>query len=56
MDFDVESREFNGKWYTDLKAWKVDVQNSSNTIIDSNSIVKNDNFDLKTDEHDTLPF
>ena len=56
IDFDVESREFNGKWYTDLKAWKVDVQNSSNTIIDSNSIVKNDNFDLKTDEHDTLPF
>jgi hypothetical protein len=22
--FDVESREFNGKWYTDLKAWKID--------------------------------
>ncbi|WP_126972200.1 DUF3127 domain-containing protein [Gynurincola endophyticus] len=20
---DVESREFNGKWYTDVKAWKV---------------------------------
>jgi hypothetical protein len=24
MSFDVESREFNGKWYTDVKAWKVD--------------------------------
>lgn|SRR6185436_13333526 len=23
--FDVESREYNGKWYTDLKAWKIDV-------------------------------
>jgi hypothetical protein len=22
--FDVESREYNGKWYTDVKAWKVD--------------------------------
>jgi hypothetical protein len=21
--FDVESREYNGKWYTDVKAWKV---------------------------------
>ena len=23
IDFDVESREYNGKWYTDVKAWKV---------------------------------
>lgn len=22
--FDVESREFNGKWYTNLNAWKVE--------------------------------
>ena len=21
--FDVESREFNGRWYTDIKAWKL---------------------------------
>ncbi|MCU0416410.1 MAG: DUF3127 domain-containing protein [Cytophagaceae bacterium] len=25
IDFDVESREYNGKWYTDVKAWKVEV-------------------------------
>lgn len=24
VSFDVESREYNGKWYTDLKAWKLD--------------------------------
>ena len=24
MSFDLESREFNGKWYTDVKAWKVE--------------------------------
>lgn len=24
IDFDVESREYNGKWYTDVKAWKVE--------------------------------
>ena len=23
VQFDVESREFNGKWYTDLKAWSI---------------------------------
>lgn len=24
VHFDVESREFNGKWYTDVKAWRID--------------------------------
>jgi hypothetical protein len=24
MSFDLESREFNGKWYTDVKAWKLE--------------------------------
>jgi hypothetical protein len=23
--FDLESREYNGKWYTNVKAWKMDV-------------------------------
>jgi hypothetical protein len=23
VSFDVESREFNGRWYTDVKAWKM---------------------------------
>ncbi len=25
ISFDIESREFNGRWYTDVKAWKVDL-------------------------------
>lgn len=25
IEFDVESREYNGRWYTDVKAWKVDL-------------------------------
>lgn len=24
VSFDLESREYNGRWYTDVKAWKVD--------------------------------
>jgi hypothetical protein len=24
VSFDIESREFNGNWYTDLRAWKVE--------------------------------
>jgi hypothetical protein len=26
IDFDIESREYNSRWYTDVKAWKVDVE------------------------------
>lgn len=22
--FDIESREYNGRWYTDVKAWRID--------------------------------
>ena len=29
IDFDVESREFNGRWYTDVKAWKIETAGSS---------------------------
>lgn len=25
LDFDIESREYNGRWYTDVKVWKIDV-------------------------------
>lgn len=24
VHFDLESREFNGRWYTDVKAWRVE--------------------------------
>jgi hypothetical protein len=29
MSFDLESREFNGKWYTDVKAYKVEAVNTN---------------------------
>jgi hypothetical protein len=25
IDFDVESREYNSRWYTDIKAWKMEM-------------------------------
>lgn len=34
--FDMESREFNGRWYTDVKPWKIDL------------VVKQENADLPT--------
>lgn len=26
VSFNVESREYNGKWYTDLRIWKIEAQ------------------------------
>ena len=42
----IESREFNGKWYTDVKAWKIEKAGAS-------SSQKNDLPPMPTDE--TLP-
>lgn len=32
---DLESREYNGRWYTDVKAWKVSKRGSSAEILPS---------------------
>jgi hypothetical protein len=38
VSFDLESREFNGRWYTDVKAWKItSKQTTSNSIEDIQS-------------------
>lgn len=29
--FDVQSREYNGKWYTDLRAWRIQTEDGSNS-------------------------
>ncbi len=31
ISFDVESREYNGKWYTDVKAWKIEAAGAAKT-------------------------
>ncbi|MDL2222873.1 DUF3127 domain-containing protein [Bacteroidales bacterium OttesenSCG-928-M11] len=30
VDFDIESREYNGRWYTDVKAWKIELAGAKN--------------------------
>jgi hypothetical protein len=40
IDFDVESREYNGKWYTDVKAWKIELGGIASSS-DDNSFVPN---------------
>lgn len=54
IDFDIESREYNSKWYTDIKAWKIEVAGTSNQHTPDNS-VNMDDF-IPNDEDDVLPF
>jgi len=35
VSIDLESREYNGRWYTDVKAWKVSKRGSSAEILPS---------------------
>ena len=54
IDFDIESREYSGRWYTDLKAWKIDIANQ-NTPIERN-LNNIDPTDLTEENEDRLPF
>ena len=32
IDFDIESREYNSRWYTDIKAWKIELAGNSTRV------------------------
>jgi hypothetical protein len=54
VSFNVESREFNNKWYTDLRAWKIAKSGATQTPIDLPPISEND---IPFDEQEgDLPF
>ena len=59
IDFDVESREFNGRWYTDVKAWKIEIADVANNA-DSPATTNDYSFPepppLPPTEPDDLPF
>jgi hypothetical protein len=53
IDFDVESREYNSRWYTDVKAWKIEAAEGSSSSPKTNeedfhgtSFTSNDSEDL----------
>jgi hypothetical protein len=54
IDFDVESREFNGRWYTDVKAWKIESAGSATPV--SSSKATGNLGPENTDNDDDLPF
>jgi hypothetical protein len=53
IQFDLESREYNNRWYTDVKAWKIEVV--ENTVSNSTTLTNIQTTDL-VDETDGLPF
>ena len=54
IDFDIESREFSGRWYTDLKAWKIEVANQNTPSM--NNLDNIEPLDLSEEKDDGLPF
>jgi hypothetical protein len=53
VSFDVESREYNGRWYTDVKAWKVVKKAGSAPVSGGNDVPA---YDLPPASDDDLPF
>ena len=54
IEFDIESREYNGKWYTDIKASKIEVEKINKEI---NPNIPNDNNpELSKSEDEIFPF
>jgi hypothetical protein len=57
LEFEAESREFSGKWYTDLKVWRVEVGTSNNGSVVQNNLENTAPLNLDSnEEEDVLPF
>ena len=59
VSVDLESREYNGRWYTDVKAWKVAKNNTGANNMLANSdhnLNENDNDDRLSIGDDVIPF
>lgn len=54
IDFDVESREYNGRWYTDVKAWKIEV--AGQATLSSGGGLSSAPTEMGIREEDDLPF
>ena len=60
---DIESREFNGKWYTSIKAWKIEplsAPNGNEVVDNSKDESINGTVDVEAffanDKEDDMPF
>ena len=62
IDIDIESREYNDRWYTDVKAWKIQVSGEEKSLeiiqnnVGSNFEKDSSSIGIFDDEDDDLPF
>ena len=59
VSVDLESREYNGRWYTDVKAWKVSKNNTFASTMDTKSdqnLYETNNGDRLSIDDDEIPF
>jgi len=62
VSFNIESREYNERWYTDLRAWKIEAQGSETNGSSAPASVKEDfpgdvtSFTADPSDSDDLPF
>lgn len=57
VSVDIESREFNGRWYTDVKAWKVSAKGTSTPSSDNAPMPDDEPVDFDGEDTDSgLPF
>ena len=65
VSFDLESREFNGRWYTDVRGWKAEKISTGPTMVQEPNEAPTNDFGVHavdhfatptSDESDDLPF
>lgn len=58
ISFDLESREFNGRWYTDVRAWKVEIAGTAGNAgpMPGNNPAPTTPVNFSGDSGDDLPF
>ncbi len=58
VSFDISSREYNGRWYTDVKAWKIVVDGgAAQQLPNEGNVIEYNKNDFEGDQPaDDLPF
>jgi hypothetical protein len=54
-DINLESREYNGRWYTDIRVWRMQIAGQTNNTVNEPLPVPDITFS-PADEDDGLPF
>lgn len=56
IDIDIESRCYNNRWYTDIKAWRIESAEKDKEVAKNTVQPVNFNQDQFEEEDDELPF